>query len=116
MVSCLYFISLPILADEKGNEALNKSLEGKTDKEKFQIKGILELSFTTSIKQDSVGNIERTKLDTLDISKSETIARFEAFMKGFKKNSSFDTTGNDKVVDKFLQLYKADYSPLDIKA
>lgn len=37
-------------------------------------------------------------------------------MKDFKNNNSFGTTGIDRVVDTFLQLYKADYSPLDIKA
>jgi len=103
--------------DDKGNEALNKALEGKTDAEKFTIKNTMELMFTTSIKVNHENNtVEREKFSSIDINKSATVTRFEDYMENFNKLGSVDNIGLQEVMEKFLQLYKADYTPLDLKA
>ena len=112
-----YFAMRPMpFLDEEGNKALNKSLEGKTDIEKSQIKSVLQLSFMTSVKVNHDNHtVDRQKFDSIDTSKSATVDRFEKFMEDFPKNGSIDNIGLMDVMDKFLNIYKASDPSTDIK-
>jgi len=104
---------MPFLDDE-GNEALNKSLEGKTDIKKFQIKSILELSFMTSVTSNAQGEIVREKFDSIDTSKDATISRFENYINDFNKSGSTNNIGIIDVMEDFLNIYKNNDSSYDI--
>lgn len=106
---------MPFL-DEEGNKALNKALEGKTDAEKFSIKNMLQLEFTTSIKVNHNNHtVDREKFDSIDTSRSATVDRFEKFIEDFHKNGSVDNIGLMDVMDNFLNIYKASDSSDDLK-
>ena len=100
--------------DEAGNAALEKALEGKTDTEKFQIKGILELEFMTSVKLNAQGGLDRKKFDSIDTSKSATEDRFSNYLETYDDLHPLDTLGIKNVVAKFLDIYKND-STKDVK-
>lgn len=104
---------MPFLDDE-GNEALNKALEGKTDAEMFSIKSILMLEFTTSVTQNTQGEIVREKFDITDTSKNATITRFENYIDNFHKSGSTNTIGLIDVMEDFLSIYKNNDSSYDI--
>ncbi|MFT5661292.1 MAG: hypothetical protein ACI9TV_001938 [Sulfurimonas sp.] len=107
--------SMPFL-DEEGNKEFNKSLEGKTDIEKSQIKSVLQLSFMTSVKANHTNHtVDRQKFDTIDTSKDSTVSRFKDYISEFKKNGSIDNIGLIDVMNNFLQTYKANVQSTDIK-
>ncbi|MDO8454461.1 MAG: hypothetical protein Q7S59_07830 [Sulfurimonas sp.] len=102
--------------DEAGNAALDKALEGKTDAEKFSIKGMLELVFMTSVKSNAQGGLDRQKFDSVDTSTSANISRFEKFMDDYRKGGQgVDPLGIADVVLKFLDIYTNSDSTKDIK-
>ncbi len=101
--------------DEAGNAALNKALEGKTDDEKWSIKGILELEFMTSVKFNAQGGLDRQKFDSIDTSKSATEDRFNNYLETYDDVHPLDTLGFKDVVAKFLDIYTNSDSTKDVK-
>lgn len=89
------------LSDE-AKQALNKSLEGKSDAEKFSIKAMMQLEFTTSIKMDKGGNIVHGARDFSKKSHDELISKIEQII----NNTTKDTIGTVAVLKDFLSLYE----------
>lgn len=98
------------LSDE-AKEALNKSLEGKSDAEKFSIKAMLQLEFTTSIKMNDNGNIVHGERDFSKKNKDEVIDTLQKFIDDFYKNNGTDTIGAMDVLKDFLSLYAKEATP-----
>jgi len=93
------------LSDE-ANKALAKSLEGKSDAEKGQIKAIISLELTTSIKMDKSGNIVHGARDFSKQSKNDVTAKIQKFIDNFYKGGGTDTIGTMDVLKDFLSLYE----------
>jgi len=89
------------LSDE-ANKALAKSLEGKSDEEKGQIKAIISLELTTSIKMDKGGNIVHGARDFSKKSHDEIISKIQQII----NNTTKDTIGAVAVLKDFLSLYE----------
>jgi hypothetical protein len=96
---------LKSLSDE-ANKALAKSLEGKSDEEKSQIKAIISLELTTSIKMDKSGNILHGARDFSQQSKNDVTAKIQKFIDNFYKGGGTDTIGTIDVLKDFLSLYE----------
>lgn len=96
---------LESLSDE-ANKALAKSLEGKSDKEKSQIKAIISLELTTSVKMDKGGDIVHGSRDFSQQSKNDVIAKIQKFIDNFYKGGGTDTIGTMDVLKDFLSLYE----------
>jgi len=91
---------LEFLSDE-ANKALTKSLEGKSDEEKGQIKAIISLEFTTSIKMDDNGNIVHGKRDFSKKNHDEVMSKIQQII----DNTFKDTIGTIDVLKDFLSIY-----------
>jgi len=89
------------LSDE-ANKALAKSLEGKSDEEKGQIKAIISLELTTSIKMDKGGNIVHGARDFSKKSHDEIISKIQQII----NNTTKDMIGAVAVLKDFLSLYE----------
>ncbi len=89
------------LSDE-ANKALAKSLEGKSDEEKGQIKAIVSLELTTSIKMDKGGNIVHGARDFSKKNHDELISKVQQII----NNTTKDTIGTVAVLKDFLSLYE----------
>ncbi len=89
------------LSDE-ANKALAKSLEGKSDEEKSQIKAIISLELMTSIKMDKGGNIVHGARDFSKKTHDELISKIEQII----NNTTKDTIGTVAVLKDFLSLYE----------
>ena len=98
---------LEFLSDE-ANKALAKSLEGKSDEEKGQIKAIISLEFTTSIKMDRSGNIVHGARDFSQKNHDEVVSKLNKFIDDFYKGGGVDTIGTMDVLKDFLALYTKD--------
>ena len=98
---------LEFLSDE-ANKALAKSLEGKSDEEKGQIKAIISLEFTTSIKMDKSGNIVHGARDFSQKNHDEVVSKLNKFIDDFYKGGGVDTIGTMDVLKDFLSLYTED--------
>jgi hypothetical protein len=96
---------LESLSDE-ANKALAKSLEGKSDEEKGQIKAIISLELTTSIHMDKGGNIVHGARDFSQQSKNEVTTKIQKFIDNFYKSGGTDTIGTIDVLKDFLSLYE----------
>jgi len=102
-----YIVMLPVKClDEKGNAALDKTLEGKTNTEKFSIKMMLELEFMRSVKYNVLSSLDKEEFVCVDISKDAIISRFKKFLKSYHKNAlGVDPLGIADVVGMFLDIY-----------
>jgi len=89
------------LSDE-ANKALAKSLEGKSDEEKGQIKAIISLELMTSIKMDKGGNIVHGARDFSKKNHDEIISKIQQII----NNTTKDTIGTVAVLKDFLSLYE----------
>ncbi|QOP43575.1 hypothetical protein FJR45_06255 [Sulfurimonas sediminis] len=98
---------LEFLSDE-ANKALAKSLEGKSDEEKGQIKSIISLEFTTSIKMNDKGNIIHGARDFSKKNHDEVVSKLNKFIDNFYKGGGVDTIGTIDVLKDFLTLYTDD--------
>ncbi len=98
---------LEFLSDE-ANKALAKSLEGKSDEEKGQIKAIISLEFTTSIKMDKSGNIVHGARDFSQKNHDEVVSKLNKFINDFYKSGGVDNIGTMDVLKDFLSLYTKD--------
>jgi len=91
---------LEFLSD-KANKALSKSLEGKSDEEKGQIKAIISLEFTTSIKMDNNGSIVHGARDFSKKNHDEVVSKIKQII----DNTFKDTIGTIDVLKDFLSIY-----------
>ena len=94
---------LDFLSDE-ANKALAKSLEGKSDEEKGQIKAIISLEFTISVKMDNNGNIVHGARDFSKKNHEEVMSKIHKII----NNTQLDTIGTIDVLKDFLSLYTHD--------
>ena len=102
--------------DDNANAVLNKALEDKPLSQQLQIRGLLNLTLKINEDHDLAREGEKTALNLSEASKSETIQSFESFVQDFKGETPEETHVINGVVQKFLYLYKADYTPLNITA
>jgi len=91
---------LGFLSDE-ANKVLAKSLEGKSDEEKGQIKAIISLEFTTSIKMGDNGNILHGKRDFSKKNHDEVVSKIKQII----DNTFKDTIGTIDILKDFLSIY-----------
>ncbi|WP_024954228.1 hypothetical protein [Sulfurospirillum arcachonense] len=97
--------------DERGNEILNQLLVGKTDREKSDIKVILDGMLMFEAHLDSSGNPVFTV--NKDTSEESILAKLDKKMQEQKAN-----TGNQeilRIMEQLKELYEVGYSPLDQK-
>jgi len=91
---------LEFLSDE-ANKALAKSLEGKSDEEKGQIKAIISLEFTISMKMNDDGSISHGSRDFSQKKHDEVVSKIEEII----KNTYQDTIGTVDILKDFLSIY-----------
>jgi hypothetical protein len=110
--------SAPTLSflDDKANATLNKALEDKSLAQQLQIRGLLNLTLKINETHDVQNEGDRVVLNVFEASKSATVESFENFIQDFQGETPEETQAINGVVQKFLYLYKADYTPLNITA
>ena len=98
--------------DDRGNELLNKILVGKTEREKTDIKVVLDGMLMLQAKSEEKGGMQVA----WDKHKSEENILGKLDYKIELQKSSAGNQEILKVMEQLRELYSSDYSPLDIKA
>jgi len=101
--------------DERGNKIMDRVLSDKTLNDKWITQAILDRSFSRTIKINAEGEVEITSNAKLK-EEDKILAMVDEFIEDKKNSLDSDKLDLLDIAQKFKELYKSDYQPMDFKA